>query len=87
MTQKELLPDTAPWKNKLTQKKFFFVVLYYVIEIEHSKLEPTDVLSSSVGIVAGAPAGDTEENTTDCLTAARIILLVLFRDVMDEAAP
>ena len=86
MTQKELLPDTAPWKNKLTQK-CFFVVLYYVIKIEHSKLEPTDVLSSSVGIVAAAPAVDTEEDTTDCLTAARIILLVLFRDLMDEAAP
>ena len=86
MTQKELLPDTAPWKNKLTQKSFF-VVLYYAIKIEHSKLEPTDVLSSSVGIVAGAPAVDTEEDTTDCLTAARIILLVLFRDLMDEVAP
>ena len=80
------MPDTAPWKNKLTQKSFF-VVLYYVIKIEHSKLEPTDVLSSSVGIVAAAPAVDTEEDTTDCLTAARIILLVLFRDLMDEAAP
>ena len=86
MTQKELLPDTAPWKNKLTQKAVF-VVLYYVIKIEHSKLEPTDVLSSSVGIAAVAPAVDTEEDTTDCLTAARIILLVLFRDLMDEAAP
>ena len=58
--------------------------IQYILRNENwaSKLEPTDVLST---VDIAAPAVATED-TTDCLTAAKI-LLVLFKDLIDDAAP